>query len=237
MVPELKVSHRGLWGVCTVLGHSTSPRPLTHPPSSAPPPPVLSLSLLVLQRDAKGQYLFDLLCHHLNLLEKDYFGIRFVDPDKQRVRDPLLPGSGQRQRMGHSWSPRQGCGSEPCHLPGAGAGRAVPGVPSVPPCPQGPVEENPFGLAGTAIDNSFVLPTDQYEPQNNRFPLPGLLCHGWNREQAMLSRELGMELLPHCGGQRSEPPAPPAPFQGHPPRAKPSSSSSSPPYQVMAVRL
>lgn len=42
-------------------------------------------SLLSLQRDAKGQYLFDLLCHHLNLLEKDYFGIRFVDPDKQRV--------------------------------------------------------------------------------------------------------------------------------------------------------
>ncbi|KAL8197365.1 UNVERIFIED_CONTAM: FERM domain-containing protein 5 [Gekko kuhli] len=37
-----------------------------------------------LERDAKGQYLFDLLCHHLNLLEKDYFGIRFVDPDKQR---------------------------------------------------------------------------------------------------------------------------------------------------------
>ncbi|KAH0620141.1 hypothetical protein JD844_014774 [Phrynosoma platyrhinos] len=41
-------------------------------------------NLFVLQRDAKGQYLFDLLCHHLNLLEKDYFGIRFVDPDKQR---------------------------------------------------------------------------------------------------------------------------------------------------------
>uniref|UniRef100_M3YGW4 FERM domain-containing protein 5 n=1 Tax=Mustela putorius furo TaxID=9669 RepID=M3YGW4_MUSPF len=38
----------------------------------------------LIQRDAKGQYLFDLLCHHLNLLEKDYFGIRFVDPDKQR---------------------------------------------------------------------------------------------------------------------------------------------------------
>uniref|UniRef100_A0A8B9RBE4 FERM domain containing 5 n=1 Tax=Astyanax mexicanus TaxID=7994 RepID=A0A8B9RBE4_ASTMX len=31
-----------------------------------------------------GQYLFDLICHHLNLLEKDYFGIRYVDPDKQR---------------------------------------------------------------------------------------------------------------------------------------------------------
>ncbi|XP_041073871.1 FERM domain-containing protein 5-like [Polyodon spathula] len=37
-----------------------------------------------IQRDAKGHYLFDLICHHLNLLEKDYFGIRFVDPDKQR---------------------------------------------------------------------------------------------------------------------------------------------------------
>ena len=49
-------------------------------------PAALSPSVFVLQRDAKGQYLFDLLCHHLNLLEKDYFGIRFVDPDKQRVR-------------------------------------------------------------------------------------------------------------------------------------------------------
>uniref|UniRef100_A0A3Q2DQ74 FERM domain-containing protein n=1 Tax=Cyprinodon variegatus TaxID=28743 RepID=A0A3Q2DQ74_CYPVA len=38
-----------------------------------------------IQRDSKGQYLFDLICHHLNLLEKDYFGIRYVDPDKQRV--------------------------------------------------------------------------------------------------------------------------------------------------------
>ncbi|XP_072550708.1 FERM domain-containing protein 5 isoform X2 [Salminus brasiliensis] len=37
-----------------------------------------------IQKDAKGQYLFDLICHHLNLLEKDYFGIRYVDPDKQR---------------------------------------------------------------------------------------------------------------------------------------------------------
>uniref|UniRef100_A0A8C1IS44 FERM domain containing 5 n=2 Tax=Cyprinus carpio TaxID=7962 RepID=A0A8C1IS44_CYPCA len=37
------------------------------------------------QRDAKGQWLFEQVCQHLNLLEKDYFGIRFVDPDKQRV--------------------------------------------------------------------------------------------------------------------------------------------------------
>ena len=43
------------------------------------------LMSFVFQRDSKGQYLFDLICHHLNLLEKDYFGIRYVDPDKQRV--------------------------------------------------------------------------------------------------------------------------------------------------------
>lgn len=54
-----------------------------------------SSSPLLLQRDAKGQYLFDLICHHLNLLEKDYFGIRYVDPDKQRasifIHVPALP--------------------------------------------------------------------------------------------------------------------------------------------------
>lgn len=44
----------------------------------------------IFQRDAKGQYLFDLICHHLNLLEKDYFGIRYVDPDKQRVSIDLI---------------------------------------------------------------------------------------------------------------------------------------------------
>lgn len=77
--------------------------PHTHIPQALPrhPPPVLSLSLFVLQRDAKGQYLFDLLCHHLNLLEKDYFGIRFVDPDKQRVREsPSCPGWGSGGQAG-----------------------------------------------------------------------------------------------------------------------------------------
>lgn len=53
--------------------------------SQLPQPCCTANAVPVLQRDAKGQYLFDLLCHHLNLLEKDYFGIRFVDPDKQRV--------------------------------------------------------------------------------------------------------------------------------------------------------
>ncbi|XP_028314221.1 FERM domain-containing protein 3 isoform X2 [Gouania willdenowi] len=37
-----------------------------------------------IQRDTKGQFLLDHVCNHYNLLEKDYFGIRYVDPDKQR---------------------------------------------------------------------------------------------------------------------------------------------------------
>ncbi|XP_064411695.1 FERM domain-containing protein 3 [Latimeria chalumnae] len=37
-----------------------------------------------IQRDTKGQFLFDHVCNHYSLLEKDYFGIRFVDPEKQR---------------------------------------------------------------------------------------------------------------------------------------------------------
>ncbi|RXM32334.1 FERM domain-containing protein 3 [Acipenser ruthenus] len=35
-------------------------------------------------RDTKGQYLLDHVCNHYSLLEKDYFGIRYVDPEKQR---------------------------------------------------------------------------------------------------------------------------------------------------------
>lgn len=37
-----------------------------------------------IQRDTKGQFLLDHVCNHYNLMEKDYFGIRYVDPDKQR---------------------------------------------------------------------------------------------------------------------------------------------------------
>ncbi|XP_033890538.3 FERM domain-containing protein 3 isoform X2 [Acipenser ruthenus] len=37
-----------------------------------------------IQRDTKGQYLLDHVCNHYSLLEKDYFGIRYVDPEKQR---------------------------------------------------------------------------------------------------------------------------------------------------------
>ncbi|XP_046904587.1 FERM domain-containing protein 3 [Hypomesus transpacificus] len=37
-----------------------------------------------IQRDTKGQFLLDYVCNHYSLLEKDYFGIRYVDPEKQR---------------------------------------------------------------------------------------------------------------------------------------------------------
>lgn len=43
-----------------------------------------------LQRDTKGQFLLDHVCNHYNLLEKDYFGIRYVDPEKQRVTTAWL---------------------------------------------------------------------------------------------------------------------------------------------------
>ncbi|XP_078252327.1 FERM domain-containing protein 3 isoform X2 [Rhinoraja longicauda] len=38
----------------------------------------------MIQKDAKGQFLIDYICKHFSLLEKDYFGIRYVDPEKQR---------------------------------------------------------------------------------------------------------------------------------------------------------
>ncbi|XP_007548147.1 FERM domain-containing protein 3 isoform X12 [Poecilia formosa] len=37
-----------------------------------------------IQKETKGQFLLDHVCNHYNLLEKDYFGIRYVDPEKQR---------------------------------------------------------------------------------------------------------------------------------------------------------
>ena len=40
---------------------------------------------LKIQRDVKGQSVFDEVCKTLDLLEKDYFGLRYVDDAKQRV--------------------------------------------------------------------------------------------------------------------------------------------------------
>ncbi|XP_072372756.1 FERM domain-containing protein 3 isoform X1 [Scyliorhinus torazame] len=38
----------------------------------------------IIQRDTKGQILIEHVCNHFSLLEKDYFAIRFVDPERQR---------------------------------------------------------------------------------------------------------------------------------------------------------
>ncbi|KPM07263.1 FERM domain-containing protein 3 [Sarcoptes scabiei] len=42
------------------------------------------------QKEQKGQFLLDYVFKMLNLLERDYFGLRFVDPNNQRVRIPFL---------------------------------------------------------------------------------------------------------------------------------------------------
>ncbi|KAG2458339.1 E41L3 protein, partial [Polypterus senegalus] len=39
----------------------------------------------VVEKRAKGQALFDKVCDHLNLLEKDYFGITFRDTENQKI--------------------------------------------------------------------------------------------------------------------------------------------------------
>ena len=37
------------------------------------------------QKDTRGQELMDEVCQQLDLIEKDYFGLRYVDIEKQRV--------------------------------------------------------------------------------------------------------------------------------------------------------
>lgn len=39
------------------------------------------------QKRAKGQVLFDKVCEHLNLLEKDYFGLLFPENAEHKVSD------------------------------------------------------------------------------------------------------------------------------------------------------
>lgn len=45
---------------------------------------------LTFKKDTIGQWLYDRVCEKLNLMEKDYFGLRYVDSEKQRHwLDPL----------------------------------------------------------------------------------------------------------------------------------------------------
>lgn len=45
----------------------------------------LGSAMIVLQKDTKGQYLIDYVCQSMDLIERDYFGLRYVNQDKQRV--------------------------------------------------------------------------------------------------------------------------------------------------------
>lgn len=47
----------------------------------------VKLFFLFPQKCAKGQVLFDKVCEHLNLLEKDYFGLSFQESPEQKVSE------------------------------------------------------------------------------------------------------------------------------------------------------
>lgn len=49
--------------------------------------PLLCHIYLSSQKHSKGQTLMDMVCEHLNLLEKDYFGLTFADTDTQKVSE------------------------------------------------------------------------------------------------------------------------------------------------------
>ncbi|XP_064619225.1 FERM domain-containing protein 5-like isoform X4 [Lineus longissimus] len=56
------------------------------------------------QKETKGQWLLDYICKELNLVEKDYFGLRYIDADKQRsgvLPDAIGPSQTEWTR-GHS---------------------------------------------------------------------------------------------------------------------------------------
>jgi hypothetical protein len=45
----------------------------------------VSYPIFSLQATHKGRYLLDYVCEQLNLAERDYFGLRYVDAAKQKV--------------------------------------------------------------------------------------------------------------------------------------------------------
>lgn len=44
------------------------------------------------QKRSRGQVLFDKVCEHLNLLEKDYFGLTYRDTENQKVTYKIFVG-------------------------------------------------------------------------------------------------------------------------------------------------
>lgn len=61
------------------------------------------------QKRAKGQYLFFKVCEHLNLLEKDYFGLTYKDNHEQKVgickHLQYIHGSGVEHAVMCVWTP------------------------------------------------------------------------------------------------------------------------------------
>lgn len=49
----------------------------------------VKIPFLFPQKRAKGQVLFDKVCEHLNLLEKDYFGLLFQESPEQKVSEMI----------------------------------------------------------------------------------------------------------------------------------------------------
>lgn len=47
------------------------------------------MCVCVCQKNAKGQDLFDQIMYHLDLVEADYFGLQFMDPEQVTVSADL----------------------------------------------------------------------------------------------------------------------------------------------------
>jgi len=48
-------------------------------------PPTISGNFSLLQPQEKGRYILEYVCKQLNILEMDYFGLRYVDKERERV--------------------------------------------------------------------------------------------------------------------------------------------------------
>uniref|UniRef100_A0A2K5IXG8 FERM domain-containing protein n=1 Tax=Colobus angolensis palliatus TaxID=336983 RepID=A0A2K5IXG8_COLAP len=72
--PAEQVAEPGGWQECCIPVHILAPGYTSASQLFCFPP----------QKHGRGQVLFDLVCEHLNLLEKDYFGLTFCDADSQK---------------------------------------------------------------------------------------------------------------------------------------------------------
>ena len=142
-----------------------------------------SASPCLRQKHARGQVLFDMVCEHLNLLEKDYFGLTFCDSDSQKVSTggpsaaaPSVVGGPPDLLCPHcrtGWTPPRRSRSRSAVsarvgsiLPSPGASRGAPGwlccgcppVGPLPTCPGGDLWQLAWGQ-GCCCSFGCLLPT------------------------------------------------------------------------------